>query len=303
MRNTTQASRAPWSLGSTFLLSLALLCSGCPGGDDDTGPSDDDDSGDDDSGDDDTGCVDDDLLDDDVTGDDDTTPGDDDSADDDSGDDDSGDDDSGDDDTGDDDTGDDDSSPPACPSGMVVIAGQFCMDIWEASRPDATAQSFGNDTSMAASQPDVKPWPIGSNAEAETACQNAGKRLCTPDEWFTACLGPAITDYPYGNTYEPETCNGIDTYCTCPDGSHYAGCYFDCGSDFHLTLTGELAGCTNGYGVFDISGNLWEHTAGGDDTTVRGGAYNCAHSDDWHRCDYVPGWSPSALGFRCCADL
>ena len=33
-------------------------------------------------------------------------------------------------------------------------------------RPDATAESYGSDTSMAASQPGVKPWPIGSNADA-----------------------------------------------------------------------------------------------------------------------------------------
>ena len=288
VRATTRASILLRCPVVPILLLLTLVLQGCIRDGDDLVPDDDDDSGGGQPDDDDTGCVDDDLIDDDVTGDDD---------------DDSGDDDSADDDSADDDTGDDDTGPPICPSGMVVVAGQFCMDIWEASRPDATDQSFGVDTSMAASQPGVKPWPIGSNQEAETACDNAGKRLCTPDEWFTACIGPALTDYPYGNTYEPETCNGIDTYCTCPDGSHYAGCYDDCGADFHLTLTGELPGCTNGYGVFDISGNLWEHTAGGDDTTVRGGAYNCAHSDDWHRCDYVPGWTPSALGFRCCADL
>jgi len=255
-------------------------------GDDDTGTSDDDDTADDD-----TGCVDDDLMDDDVTDDDDNTTGDDDSA---------GDDDGADDD---DTAGAADTRPPPCEAGMTSIDGLFCMDVYEASRPDATDVSFGSDTSMAASQPGVLPWPIGSNQDAETACVNAGKRLCTPDEWMTACIGPAGTDYPYGNSYVAQTCNGIDTFCTCKDGSFYADCYWDCGADFHLTPTGALPGCTNSYGTYDISGNLWEHVQGGDTTTVRGGAFNCAHSDDWHRCDYIPGWTPSALGFRCCKDL
>ncbi len=294
----TEPRRHPRWPALPWLLLLALIAAGpgpCDGDDDD---GDDDAAQDDDvqqDDDDDTGCVDDDLMDDD-SGDDDSTPGDDDGGDDDSA---AGDDDSGDDDS----TPGDDDTALSCPTGMALVDNQFCMDIWEASRPDATAESYGSDTSMAASQPGVKPWPIGTNAEAETACNNAGKRLCTPDEWFTACIGPAGTDYPYGNTYDPQICNGIDTFCTCPNGTFYAGCYYDCGADFHLTTTGELAGCVNGWGIYDLSGNLWERTAGGDDTTVRGGAFNCAHSDDWHRCDYVPGWSPSALGFRCCADL
>jgi formylglycine-generating enzyme len=243
-----------------------------PTGDDDTSPA----------GDDDTGCIeDDDLYDDDATADDDDATADDDDS-------------SGD---------DDDTVVPTCPAGMANIDGLFCMDVFEASRPDATASSYGSDTSMAISQVAVLPWPVTSNAEADQACQGAGKRLCAADEWTVACMGPAVTAYPYGDTYEPQTCNGIDTFCTCEDGSFYEDCYWDCGADYHPTTTGELPGCTNGFGVYDISGNLWEHVQGGDSTTVRGGAYNCAHSDDWHRCDYIPGWTPSALGFRCCRDI
>ena len=100
-----------------------------------------------------------------------------------------------------------------------------------------------------------------------------------------------------------------------PEGSLCAGhspcpfphCYTQCGGEhryapFRLEPTGYNPGCTNGYGVFDMNGNLWEHVFGGDERSIRGGAYNCSDSVTLHRCDYIPGdWEPSARGFRCCA--
>ena len=174
-----------------------------------------------------------------------------------------------------------------CPEEMVAVAGAFCVDRWEASRPDATADHEGEDGGRATSRPGVLPWRLDDdNATAAAACEAAGKRLCSPFEWQTACHGEAFSVYGYGDTYEPTTCNGIDT--------------FDPASP-HLAPTQSFPGCTNGAGIYDMNGNLWEHVAGGDGTLVRGGAFNCIDSMTLHRCDYVPGsWVPSALGFRCC---
>lgn len=176
--------------------------------------------------------------------------------------------------------------PISCPKGMVAVSNAFCIDRYEASRPDATDSSSGSDTSKAMSVAGVLPWQVADNETAAGACEASGKRLCTPREWTIACKGPDTTVYAYGNTYNPSTCNGIDTF----------------GRDgYHLVPTGSSDRCTNEWGVFDINGNLWEHVAGGDDTTVRGGAYNCLDSAALHRCDYIPGsWTPSARGFRCC---
>ncbi|MFH1809589.1 MAG: SUMF1/EgtB/PvdO family nonheme iron enzyme [Pseudomonadota bacterium] len=174
-----------------------------------------------------------------------------------------------------------------CPDDMVPIAGAFCMDRHEASRTDATAVDDGDDESFARSVAGVLPWQVADNATATGACAAAGKRLCAADEWRLACRGPADTDYPYGDRYDPTACNGIDAFGR---------------TSFHLASTGDFERCVNAWGAFDLSGNLWEHVAGGDDTTVRGGAYNCSDSAMLHRCDYVPGsWVPSARGFRCCS--
>ncbi|MBQ9817729.1 MAG: SUMF1/EgtB/PvdO family nonheme iron enzyme [Proteobacteria bacterium] len=177
----------------------------------------------------------------------------------------------------------------ACPEDMVPILDSYCMDIYEASRPDATASSAGQDSSRATSRAGVMPWMVGdNNGEAESACQAAGKRLCTPAEWELSCHGSMNTVYGYGDNYNAKICNGIDTY-----GSN----------GFKLMPTGSFPDCNNGWGVFDLNGNVWEHTAGGSAKTVRGGAYNCMDSEENHQCSYVPvNWTPLALGFRCCSD-
>ncbi|HJX67044.1 MAG TPA: SUMF1/EgtB/PvdO family nonheme iron enzyme [Polyangia bacterium] len=129
---------------------------------------------------------------------------------------------------------------PVCPPSMVAV-GNFCIDIYEASRRDATANSAGSDGSQAHSVAGVLPWQVGSNAEAAMACKAADKRLCSPHEWQTACEGPDQTVYAYGASYDPTTCNGIDAFG---------------GYTFHLAPTGSAPACTNAWGVFDMNGNL-----------------------------------------------
>ncbi len=186
------------------------------------------------------------------------------------------------------DIGDDAVQPqPQCPDDMVLVARTYCLDLYEASRPDATEDFEGLDGAKALSRKGVIPWMVDDTATAEAACQAAGKRLCTPAEWEFACRGPDGTEYPYGDSYVAETCNGIDAF-----GK----------GKFRLAPTGSFPECTNEVGAFDLSGNLWEHVAGGDGRSVRGGAFNCIDSAALHRCGYIPGnWVPSALGFRCCA--
>jgi hypothetical protein len=172
---------------------------------------------------------------------------------------------------------------------MVPVSSAFCIDRYEASRPDATAVSAGVSETAATSRAGVLPWQVRDNALAQAACGAAGKRLCFPEEWRLACGGQAGLAYSYGNTYDPTACNGIDAFGR---------------TAFHLTPTGSFPRCVSPEGAYDLNGNLWEHVNGGTDSTVRGGAYNCSDSAAYHRCDYIPGsWSPLARGFRCCRGL
>jgi len=201
-------------------------------------------------------------------------------------------------------------TPLRCPPEMVAVENRFCIDAFEAARPDADSEQPGSDESHATSRAGVLPWQVESNAAAHTACVAVGKKLCSEGQWLTACRGSRLTTYAYGDGYDPVICNGIDKYCACGAGTScadrtpcpFAHCYQDCGAPFALDPTGSNPGCENGWAVFDLNGNLWEHVLDGDDTRVRGGAFNCLDSQQLHRCDYIPtSWTPSARGFRCCS--
>ncbi len=195
-----------------------------------------------------------------------------------------------------------------CPEEMVNVESTYCIDRYEASRPDATTWSSGTDSSTPLSVASVMPWLNVSLQDAADACGRAGKRLCTSAEWEIACRGPDATVYSYGDTYDPQVCNGIDAFCRCGAGSAcedadpcpYAHCYDVCGADFGPKPTSSFPGCVSGYGVVDINGNVWERVQGG---TARGGAYNCPDSEKFHECSFVADWGTSArtnFGFRCC---
>ncbi len=186
--------------------------------------------------------------------------------------------------------------PIECPEGMAPIENTFCMDIWEASRPDATETDPGRDESRATTRPGVLPWTgddlgrVVFNEDAAEACEAAGKRLCTPSEWQFACEGTDATTYVYGDAYSASTCNSLDLYGN-PEEALVAP-------------TGAFPGCVNEWGIYDLCGNAYEHVQGGSDALARGGSYKSLNPmEETHRCDYVPTtWVPCycALGFRCC---
>lgn len=132
-------------------------------------------------------------------------------------------------------------------------------------------------------------------AEADKLCQDQGKRLCTDVEWERACKGLLNSIYGYNteipsDTFDPSFCG---------DGIADRG-----------YPSGSMAGCkTNGYGVYDMSGNFREWTGSapnGKDSrrVVKGGYPN--NSERGTRCafttDEAVGFKDSAMSFRCCRD-
>jgi len=206
-----------------------------------------------------------------------------------------------------------------CPAGMIAVT-TFCVDKYEATliRMD-TGEAWcpfdnpGTTPMIAVSVAGAVPQAYISQIEAGDACTNAGKRLCTDDEWLRACQGPNGTTYPYGNTDELGVCNDHRA-------EHPAIEYFGTSSSVIYTmldnacidqipetvdLTGSLTGCVTAEGAFDMMGNVEEWTA---DTagTFRGGYYvdttsngpGCTYVTTAHDTTY---WDYST-GFRCCAD-
>ncbi len=184
----------------------------------------------------------------------------------------------------------------------------FFIDVFEASRPDANAGSPGVLEHRSCSNEGVKPWFSVSFLEAEQACLNAGKRLCTETEWQEACEGVSNFEFPYGDTYDPEACNGndYDADCTAPDEDIClpTGTANGCPTPPGSTL------CVSSDGTVDQSGNLKEWTGtevvGVPNTyRIRGGAFDSVRPGLTCQFDFVSGgedfFFPN-LGFRCCRD-
>jgi cysteine-rich repeat protein len=219
-----------------------------------------------------------------------------------------------------------DAESGTCPPDMVLIPADpangvpdpFCMDIYEASRADAGAASMGRDVNKAVSQYGVIPWfvnPMTARAfeQFQAACLTAGKRICEKEEFLTACSQAGQNLFVFGDTFDREICNCVDTFCDdyCAEhGIDPCSTIANCGYTyycFHATPTGGMPGCTNDYGTFDICGNAWEIVPSDTDPwgrgyEVRGGAFNCAGASVRLQCTFNASWSQLYAGFRCCRD-
>jgi formylglycine-generating enzyme required for sulfatase activity len=159
------------------------------------------------------------------------------------------------------------------------------------------------------------PQGYVSGKVAAAACERAGKRLCTLDEWRYACRGEKQTKYPYGDEYQAGVCNVFrsDHPANILHGDASAG-----HSDPRLGLvraddgpllqaTGTSRGCASRWGddaAYDMVGNRDEWIDDPEGTFV-GGFFSratregCDSMVTFHAFDY---WDYS-LGVRCCRSL
>ncbi len=212
-----------------------------------------------------------------------------------------------------------------CPRSMVDIEGRFCIDRYEASLLDVLPNGeerahspFGPVVDLsrvrAVSAANVFPQGYISAVEAQRACKASGKRLCRVAEWGKACRGPDPKSFGYGDRREPGRCNDKGKN---PVLSLYGFGHWNWNTmnqpllnqqDSTLSKTGEHTGCTNGYGVYDMVGNLHEWVAdpkgtfyGGyfSDVSSVGHGEGCGYLTTAHEARY----HDYSTGFRCCADV
>lgn len=162
-----------------------------------------------------------------------------------------------------------------------------------------------------------KPQAYISEIQAESACEASGKRLCTKDEWTTACRGPDSWTYPYGEEYDPEACHEgrrspvQQLYASI---GHLTNELDDPKLD-ELPKTVEPGGsypkCKSFYGVYDMHGNLHEWVRDSNPRDRRKGTFMGGFFVDASRngegCSYrtiahYKSYHDYSTGFRCCAD-
>jgi LysM repeat protein len=211
-----------------------------------------------------------------------------------------------------------------CPAGMVS-AGKFCIDVFEASldvvgksgktiRRHSPYQTPKPGLRVGArSRRGVVPQAYLSQEQAADACEAMGKRLCTDQEWITACRGRDPTRFPYGDEHVGGRCNDSGTSPLrklhgADDSLDTFG--MEAMNDPRLNQlpgtvapTGKFGRCRNSFGAYDMVGNLHEWTAD-PEGTFRGGYYldtkthgeGCSYVTTGHNVKY----HDYSVGFRCC---
>jgi hypothetical protein len=216
----------------------------------------------------------------------------------------------------------DDPSNSGCRAGMVSIEGHFCIDRYEASlvellpggeeRPFSPFATIKSERVRAVSEPGVYPQGYISETQASQACSASGKRLCRAAEWQQACRGPDNQRYGYGDQRDVGRCNdnGKNPVMT------FFGPRYDATTMNRaqlnqmpgtLTKTGEREGCSNGYGVHDMVGNLHEWVADRNGTFYGGYYQDVSSFGHGEGCGYVTTahearYHDYSTGFRCCSD-
>ncbi len=152
-----------------------------------------------------------------------------------------------------------------------------------------------------------------SEMEGKTACYNLstwnvntranGYRLPTSDEWeYTARGGLSGKRFPWGDTLTHSQANYQSSISYSYDTSSTRGYHpnYDDGEHPHTSPSGTFA--QNGYGVFDMAGNVWEWccTVSGSGWSLLGGSWytyadnlRCGNGS-WN----YPDRSDSNIGFR-----
>jgi hypothetical protein len=180
-----------------------------------------------------------------------------------------------------------------CPFNMVKVqavtpsgaAADVCVDLYEASRPDATSSEQGQLGYYAQSVAGVLPWTGVTAEEATAACQGEdyysyfkpgprpikSKRLCSYFEYEQACggvNGDPNSDYAYpystsraGDQFVAGACNDASS----ANGLQPTGTS-TCGFDFQ-TAAGDIVT------TYDMVGNAAEWVRGPGSNLIAGGSY------------------------------
>lgn len=190
-------------------------------------------------------------------------------------------------------------SSTLCPADMAYIQrgkSKFCIDLYEA--------------------PNVKgAYPLYAQTayDGNKFCVTKGKKLCSEDEWYFACVGPKWTRFPYGNDYVKGICNDDKTnYIVVP--------WNKMGSPewqviakmlYKADPSGNRKQCVTPEGVYDLMGNVAEWVKSGNNEhgyVVMGGFWYGVYGGGIPNCGFVnpahaPGFNSYEFGFRCCKDV
>jgi hypothetical protein len=231
----------------------------------------------------------------------------------------------------------------------MALVGRFCIDRFEAHL--ATLDGSGKLVAhphnqrpepkvpyVAVSEKGVLPQGYMSRVEAEAACKQASKRLCSMTEWRTACAGSRHTTYPYGPQKQANACSSGKKHLLSElFGKNGKAWKYDehfnnpelLATPGYLDKTGDHELCQSDTGVYDLVGNLheWVKDTVTDELVehmeeesverrkqpwrtgngVFMGGFFSTGSEHGPGCTFTtiahePAYHDYSIGFRCCAE-
>lgn len=176
-------------------------------------------------------------------------------------------------------------------------------------------QQSGKFEPVAMSVGGTVPQGYLSREVARRICKNAGKRLCSYDEWQSACRGEGGNQFPYGNSYVEGKCNVFRSLhpARLLHGNASMGhldprlnLIVEYPDDPLLRPTGQTSQCVSRWGtdgIYDMVGNLDEWV---DDEPAQfvGGFYarSTTKGCEAKVTTHAPTYFDYSTGARCCKE-
>ncbi len=156
------------------------------------------------------------------------------------------------------------------------------------------------------------PEVMAKFVEAEAACKNIGKRLCSEAEWEVACEGPDQKPWSYGWKREDTACNNAKPYKPISEAKLSSlnddVRWEETKRAYQADPSGSHPRCASVFGVDDLVGNVeeWVTTSRPEwayPSSLKGGFWSkpgsgCRGTNDSHG----PQFRFYEIGFRCCVD-
>jgi formylglycine-generating enzyme required for sulfatase activity len=182
----------------------------------------------------------------------------------------------------------------------MVRVGDFCIDRFEA--PNRRGE---------------RPLVMQSAKDADAWCSAHRKRLCTEDEWISACEGEQRWAYPYGQSHVDGRCNDDEPWRSVDEARLAKWPAPEAKAHVKELYQGAPSGarrqCVSEAGAYDLAGNVeeWvvrtrEHANAWPYVLIGcywsgcygGGKPTCHSTNNAHG----PEFRFYETGFRCCRD-
>jgi sulfatase modifying factor 1 len=212
-----------------------------------------------------------------------------------------------------------------CPEGMLLVDGTSCAETVHACRDQdpatpgrclryepaicrtGLALRFCVDRDEYPNQEGMLPAVMVTFEQAEFACDEENKRLCTEAEWALACQGESGFVFPYGDDRDDSACNVEKKVPRVRPEELWEP--RDIAAVLERvdarTASGAMPRCVSPFGVRDMTGNVEEWVksdTAGVSRALRGGEYASDPTCLTVRKMRTPGFRQFHTGFRCCRD-